>query len=52
MQRYQRGALCLAALLLCLGSRADAAEDITTWIRKCGGLVSPLFLIVKAWLIC
>ena len=39
MQRAPRIAVSLAAVLLCLSCRAHGAEDIITWIRKCGGTV-------------
>ena len=39
MHRVWQTALCLAAVSLCLGSGAHGADDIITWIRKCGGTV-------------
>ncbi len=42
MQRVCRIVLYLAAVSLCLGSRAHGADDIITWVRRCGGTVSAL----------
>ena len=47
MHRLQRAALCLGATLLLLGSTTHAADDIITWIRKCGGLVRPSVLFLR-----
>lgn len=47
MHRVWQTVLYLAAVTLCLGSRAHGADDIITWIRKCGGTVRAQWQITN-----